>query len=167
MSDEIDQMIADVMEAEDVPLPEPVEVPTTVGPIAPLPASLPATGALFDDNELLGVACEVLNNMRSDRKQLDSLISNFVEMVFNEGDSTTASKEALVSLMANKTNMSDKMMKIVELMAKFKLKEIGDSPKAVTASQENHYHFGGTRRSFLEQIDKKMQAKKKKDKESS
>lgn len=154
MTEDIESMIAGVVEAEVEDLPEP---PQMTVPTAPTPQS--SSQPLFEDEEMLKMCGEVLSNMRNDRKQLDTLISNFVEMVFNEGDSTTASKEALVALMTAKTNMSDKQMKIVDTMAKFKLKEMASAPKSVTANQENHYHFGGTRRSFLEQINKRMKKK--------
>lgn len=159
MSEDIERMIAEVVEAEEVPAPPTVNTPA--GQLQQ-PAKANVVGPLFEDDELLSLASETLNNMRGDRKQLDTLISNFVEMVFNEGDSTTASKEALVALMVAKTNMSDKQMKLLEMIAKFKLKEMADSPKTVTV-QEN-YHFGGTRRSFLEQIDKRMKKKKNEEK---
>ena len=155
MTDDIESMIAGVVEAEIEDLPEP---PQMIVPTAATPPS--STQPLFEDEEMLKMVGETLSNMRNDRKQLDTLISNFVEMVFNEGDSTTASKEALVALMIAKTNMSDKQMKIVDTIAKFKLKEMAPAaPKSVTANQENHYHFGGTRRSFLEQINKRMKKK--------
>ena len=120
---------------------------------------------LFQDEELLGLCHEVLQNIRSDRKQIDSILCNLVEMVFNEGDSTTASKEVLASLMTTKTNTNDKMMKVVSLIAQFKLKEFdAENPKTKTlnATQENHYHFGGSRRSLLEKIEKMQKKSKKK-----
>ena len=157
MNDAIERMITEVIDAEQLPEP-----PSISAPLAGV--STTAVQPMFEDNEMLGLCAEALTNMRGDRKQMDNLISNFVEMVFNEGDSTTASKEALVALMVAKTNMNDKMMSLVELMAKFKLKEMASGPKSVTANQENHYHFG-TRRSFLEQIDRRMQQKKKKEKD--
>lgn len=154
MTQDIDQMILDVVEGESLPQPPQV--------IAPLPESRPLSSALFEDDEMLGLCAEILTNMRSDRKQIDTLIANFVEMVFNEGNSQPATKEALCGLVNTKAGMSDKMMGIVKLMASFKLKEIANAPKSVTASQENHYHFAGTRRSFLEQVEKRMKAKKEK-----
>ncbi len=164
MSDEIERMINDVIEA-DIPdvLAEPpiIEAPLVAaskGPMAALVAN-----PLFQDEELLGLCHEVLQNIRSDRKQIDSILCNLVEMVFNEGDSTTASKEVLASLMTTKTNTNDKMMKVVSLIAQFKLKEFDaenqKTNKTLNATQENHYHFGGSRRSLLEQIEK-MQKKK-------
>lgn len=153
MSEDIDQMILDVVEGAELPQPPQV--------IAPLPDSKPLSPALFEDDEMLGLCAEILTNMRSDRKQIDTLIANLVEMVFNEGNSQPATKEALVGLVNTKANMSDKMMGIVKLMASFKLKEMANAPKSVTASQENHYHFG-TRRSFLEQVEKRMKKKEKK-----
>ena len=154
MAEDIESMIAGVVEAEVEDLPEP---PQMLVPTVATPQS--SAQPLFEDEEMLKLVGETLSNMRNDRKQLDTLISNFVEMVFNEGDSTTASKEALVALMIAKTNMSDKQMKIVDTISKFKLKEMASAPKSVTANQENHYHFGGTRRSFLEQINKRMRKK--------
>lgn len=164
MSDDIERMIAEVVEAEDLPQPPAIIVPT--GPMQPIAPASAGSPELFTDDEMLGLCAEALTNMRNDRKQIDTLISNLVEMVFNEGDSTTSSKEALVSLVVSKTNMSDKMMGIAELMAKFKLKQMAAAPKTVSASQENHYHFGGTRRSFLEQIEKRMKKTKKEEKKS-
>ena len=158
MSEDIERMIIDVVEAEDQPEPERPAATEAEQTVLPSNWSQP----LFEDNELLGLSAEALTNMRNDRKQLDSLIANLVEMVFNEGDSTTSSKEALVSLMTAKTNMSDKMMSIVELMAKFKLKEIDNAAKK--AKTNENYHGVGSRRSFLEQIERQVQKKKKKDK---
>ena len=152
MAQDIEQMIADVVDGGD--LPRPAEI------VAPLQASQPLSSSLFEDDEMLGLCAEILTNMRSDRKQMDTLIANFVEMVFNEGNSQPATKEALVTLVNTKSGMSDKMMGIVKLMASFKLKEMSNTPKSVSASQENHYHFSGNRRSFLEQIEKRMKSKK-------
>jgi hypothetical protein len=160
MSEDIERMIEEVVGLEEPPAPPSVNAP--MGAVQQQPSKVHSVGPLFEDDELLSLASETLNNMRGDRKQLDTLISNFVEMVFNEGDSTTASKEALVSLMVAKTNMSDKQMKLLEMIAKFKLKEMADTPKTVTV-QEN-YHFGGSRRSFLDQIDKRIKKKKNEEK---
>lgn len=161
MSEDIERMINDVIEADILP-----ELPAATAPLVTTATNVPATTSdpIFQDEELLGLCDEVLGNIRSDRKQLDSILCNFVEMVFNEGDSTTASKEALVSMMTAKTNMNDKMMKVVSLVAQFKLKEavVPEKPKTLSATQENHYYFGGSRRSLLEKIDKMQKKNKKK-----
>jgi hypothetical protein len=161
MNQDIDQMLEAV---ENDILPAAPEVMAPLPDQRPLSASTP----MFEDDEMLGLCAEILTNMRSDRKQIDTLIANFVEMVFNEGNSQPATKEALVGLVNTKAGMSDKMMGIVKLMASFKLKEMTTTagPKSVTASQENHYHFSGTRRSFLEQLEKRMKAKKDKEKKT-
>lgn len=84
---------------------------------------------LIEDQQLLGIYAEILNDLRSDRKEIDDVLSNFVNMVFNDGDATTSSKEAIVNLIKTKTDMSDKKAKVADLMTRIKLKERDTMPK--------------------------------------
>ena len=76
---------------------------------------------IVSDEELASVYGEILNNIREDRKQIDEFIGNFADLVINEGDSTSASKEALVSLVKIKSDVADKMAKMADLMTQDKL----------------------------------------------
>ncbi len=75
------------------------------------------------DEKLLGMYEEIHSDIDKDRLQIDELLTNFVNMVINEGDSTTASKEALVKLMELKIGTADKKTKIADLMTRLKLKD--------------------------------------------
>lgn len=128
--------------------------------------SVPATqdvSNLVQDEELLGVYAEILSCIRDDRKQVSDFIDNMADMVINEGDSTTASKEALVNLVKIKTDLSDKMAKVADLMTRVKLRERDTFPKYLAAHQNNTINIGetgGSRRQLIEAINK---AKKKKE----
>lgn len=94
------------------------------------------------DEMILGVYDEVLEDIRGDRKEIDGLLANFVDMVINEGDSTTASKEALVRLMELKLETAEKKSRIADLMTRVKLKERDTykySGPHMNATQNNTY----------------------------
>jgi len=83
---------------------------------------------IISDDDLLGVYNEIMSNLRNDRTHVSDLAEKFEDMVINEGDSSTSSKEALVNLVKQKSDVQDKMTKIAELMTRIKLKQpYGDS----------------------------------------
>jgi hypothetical protein len=120
---------------------------------------------IISDEALLGIYGEILTNLREDREELSGLLSNFVEMVINEGDSTTSSKEALVNLVKIKQETADKMAKIADLMTRVKLKEKDTFPRYLAAKQENNLYLGDntTKRELLKQIERHQKAVKKKE----
>ena len=79
--------------------------------------------SIISDESLLNVYGEIMNNLRSDRNQVSELVDTFSNMVMNDGDSSTSSKEALVNLIKTKMDASDKMSKIADLMTRIKLKQ--------------------------------------------
>ena len=121
---------------------------------------------LISDEALLGVYGEVLTNIREDRLEVDQILSNFVDMVINEGDSTTSSKEALVNLLRMKMDSADKMAKIADLMTRIKVKDRDTFPRYLAASQTNTINISdnGQKRALLEAINKAAKDKKSKDK---
>src|SRR5690606_18819706 len=70
--------------------------------------------AIIENDTLLKVYDEILDNLRSDVKQASELLDNFANMVINDGDSSTASKEALVNLLKTKIEATDKMTKVAD-----------------------------------------------------
>lgn len=87
----------------------------------------PAAGdgnlSIISDETLVGVYEEILDNLRSDRDQVSGLVDTFSNMVLNDGDASTSSKEALVNLMKTKIDAADRMAKIADLMTRIKLKQ--------------------------------------------
>jgi hypothetical protein len=100
--------------------------PTKTELVQKLDRSLTPTTEVLDlisDETLLGVYDEIMSNLRIDRNHVSELAEKFEDMVVNEGDSSTSSKEALVNLVKHKTETQDKMTKIAELMTRVKLKQ--------------------------------------------
>jgi hypothetical protein len=79
--------------------------------------------SIISDCDLLGVYDEIMVNLRKDRNQVEDLIETFSNMVVNDGDSSSSSKEALVNLVKAKIDAADKMSKIADLMTRVKLKQ--------------------------------------------
>lgn len=117
---------------------------------------------IVSDDQLMGLYFEILDNIKEDRQQVSSFIDTMAEMVINDGDATSSSKEALVNLVKIKSDMTDKMSKVADLMTRVKLKEKDTFPKYLAANQNNTINIneGGSRRSLIEAINK---AKKNKD----
>jgi len=108
------------------------------------------------DADLLVIYSEILGDLRSDRKEIDTLLNNFVDMVMNEGDSSSSSKEAVVNLIKVKSDIADKKTKIADLMTTLRLKD--KSVSKLTANQTNHIHITD-KRNLLETLNniKKVQ----------
>lgn len=107
--------------------------------------------ATLTDQDLQNIYSEILDDLRSDRSEINILLNNFVEMVMNEGDSSSSSKEAVVNLVKVKSDIADKKAKIADLMTTLRLKE--KTISKVQANQTNHIHITD-KRSILETIHK-------------
>lgn len=120
--------------------------------------------ALVSDEMLLGIYGEILEEVRNDRGQVDEVLSRFLDMVMNDGDSTTSSKEAVVNLLRIKTEQADKATKIADLMTRVRLKERDTFPRYLAAQQNNTINVGSgnTKRELLNLI--KKEKKKSEDK---
>lgn len=127
--------------------------------------------AIVSDGMLLGVYEEIMGNLRNDRKEIDDVLSKFVDMVINEGDSTSSSKEALVNLIKLKTESADKMAKVADLMTRVVLKEKDTfKPYMAKSNTINIIDQGPVnKRAFLRALEKakKTPNKENKDKDES
>ncbi len=123
-------------------------------------------GALISDEQYMGVLEEIMSNIRDDRKQANELLDTFADMVLNDGDATTSSKEALVNLVKHKADLQDKMLKAATLMTQLKLKNTyAYSGPHLNAMQQNNFNLGGEAPGFNKKdlIKAINQAKKKKE----
>jgi hypothetical protein len=125
--------------------------PKPVIPVPQMNVAVPAPGQItsLNDNDLQSIYNEILDDLRSDRREIDVLLNNFVEMVMNEGDSSSASKEAVVNLVKIKNDVADKKAKIADLMTSLVIKE--KSINKLTANQTNHIHITD-KRAILESL---------------
>lgn len=116
---------------------------------------------IVEDNTLLDLYDEILDNARRDRDSVDEILVNFIDMVINDGDSSSASKEAIVNLMKIKSDTSDKMTKVADLMTRIKLKERDTFPRYLAAQQNNKVVIESSKREMIKQISKLSEGKKK------
>lgn len=110
---------------------------------------------------VLGLCAEVLDDIRKEKEQIDGLIDNFVDMVINEGDSTTSSKEALVNLVKIKTDTTNNKSKVLDLIIRIHLKEKDTFPKYLNlhAQQTNNIAGPSDKRELIKHLNK-IQKKK-------
>lgn len=114
-----------------------VSIPTGQNPV------VTDASALISDTQYLGVLNEIMTNIRDDRKQVSDYIDNMADMVINDGDATTSSKEALVNLVKIKVDLQDKMLKAADLMTRIKLKNTyAYSGPHLNAMQQNNFNIG-------------------------
>lgn len=123
-------------------------------PVIPVPpmnvaVAQPTSVSSVTENDLQNIYSEILDDLRSDRKEIDILLNNFVEMVMNEGDSSSSSKEAVVNLVKIKNDVADKKAKIADLMTSLVLKDKNISK--LQATQNNHIHITD-KRAILETL---------------
>ena len=118
---------------------------------------------IVKDDQIMGLYDEILENCRKDRGNIDDVLANFIDMVMNEGDASSASKEAIVNLMKIKSDTSDKMSKVADLMTRIKLKEKDTYPRYLAAQQNNKVVIEGSKREMIKSINK-MAARKKNEK---
>lgn len=126
----------------------------------------PKDVAIVSDEALLGVYGEIMDNLRDDRAQVSDLVDTFSNMVLNDGDTSTSSKEALVNLLKTKIEASDKMAKIADLMTRVKLKQPDTFQPWMSKGKDkggntiNIYDSGGiNRKSLMETIQKEKREK--------
>lgn len=127
----------------------------------------PQEMSIISDESLLGVYGEIMDNLRTDRDQVSNLVDTFSNMVLNDGDSTTSSKEALVNLLKTKIEASDKMAKIADLMTRIKLKQPDTYQPWMGKGKDkngptiNIYDSSGiNRKSLMERIQKEKREEK-------
>ena len=115
---------------------------------------------IVKDEQILGLYDEILDNCRKDRQGVDEVLANFLDMVMNEGESSSASKEAIVNLWKIKSDISDKMAKIADLETRIKLKEKDTYPRYLAAQQNNKVVIESSKREMIQTISKLSQRKK-------
>lgn len=125
--------------------------------------NVPEVPCIIEDDKMLNLYDEILDNCRKDRENVDEVLANFIEMVMNEGDASSASKEAIVNLIKIKSDSADKMSKVADLMTRIKLKERDTFPRYLAAQQNNKVVIegNGSKREMLKTINKMTEKKKK------
>lgn len=120
----------------------------------------PEKECIIKDDQILGLYDEILTNCRKDKESIQEVLTNFLDMVMNEGDATPASKEAIVNLIKISTDTNDKMAKVADLMTRIKLKEKDTYPRYLAAQQNNKVVIEGSKREMIKNMNKLVQRKK-------
>ena len=102
-----------------------------------IPANDPKS-ELIKAEQIVGMCQQIAADIESEKNEITDTFNNFAEMVFNAGDATSASKEALVNLLKLRSDMVDKKARLAEMMLKVFMK---DGVKNVTAHQHNDIHI--------------------------
>ena len=97
--------------------------------------------ALISDDTILSYYEEAMGCIKEDRTEADKRYLEFAEMVLNEGDPSSASKEALVNLLKLKSEGVNQMIKILDLWTRMKLKERTTSSQFHSYQQNNKYEL--------------------------
>ena len=103
--------------------------------------------ALIEPEQIVNLVQTVMTDIDKEKIEIQEAYVNFAEMVFNAGDATSASKEALVNLLKLKSDLVDKKTRMLEMMMKVYKTE---GPKNVTVRQDNDFHVHDKRRLFNE-----------------
>lgn len=121
---------------------------------------IPEKECIVKDEEVLDLYEEILQNCRKDRENVSEVLTNFLDMVMNDGDASSASKEAIVNLLKINSDVNDKMAKIADLRTRIKLKEKDTYPRYLAAQQNNKVVIEGSKREMIKTINKLAQRKK-------
>lgn len=121
-----------------------------------LPAETEPKFELVKHEQLTEFYTEVLNDIRDDRKEIDEVLKHFLDMITNDGDATTASKEAVVNLLKLKSESADKKTRVVDLLMRAFLKERDTFPRYLAAHQHNEIKIesSGSKRQLLKAYQK-------------
>jgi hypothetical protein len=114
---------------------------------------------LVQNEQMIDLYNEILGQCREDRKDADGAFKTFLDMVVNDGDATSSSKEAMVQLLRVRVEATDKMTKVMDLLMRYVLKERDTFPKFLSVNQENNITNNTkttktNRRSLLEKLAK-------------
>lgn len=114
---------------------------------------------LVSDELLMSLYIELLTEIKNDRIEVDNLLQNFTDMVFNGGDVTSSSKESVVNLAKIKSDILDKKTKVADLLTSLKIKQKNQLKSTTNGSTPININ----RRSIIEAL----QEEKKKIEETS
>ena len=119
---------------------------------------IPEKECIVKDEEVLDLYDEILQNCRKDHENVSEVLTNFLDMVMNDGDASSASKEAIVNLLKINSDVNDKMAKIADLRTRIKLKEKDTYPRYLAAQQNNKVVIEGSKREMIKTINKLAQS---------
>jgi len=113
--------------------------------------------AIIEAEELKAMYDDIISGLKVEKEEIQGIQDKFEDMVMNDGDASSSSKEALVNLIKIKSDISDKMIKVADLKTRIVLKEKNTFPPYLAANQTNNTYINNavpTRRQTIEAIEK-------------
>lgn len=100
---------------------------------------------------LESLSSNILDDIKNSCEQVDDVLRTFLDMVVNEGDASSSSKEALVNLIKIKSDFADKKIKVLDLSMRAYLRDRDTFPKYLSATQNNITIKGNNLRDILQE----------------
>lgn len=109
---------------------------------------------LVKHKQLTELYGEILDDIRADRKEIDEVFTTYQELAINGGESNSATKELIGTLLRLKSETADKKTKVMELLLRAYLKEQDNGfPRYLNAHQQNTINIdSNSKRNFLKTI---------------
>lgn len=115
---------------------------------------------LVTNEEMVDMYKKIINHCEEDRQEANSLFQDLKDMVINDGDASHSTKEAMIQAFRIRCESTDKETKVMDLLMRYILKDRDTFPRYLAANQENNIIFkGGSKRSFLEKLEKQKARK--------
>ena len=112
----------------------------------PAAAALAATveKPLVSDEKIVGLFDETLAEIDKDRVQAEERYLQISDFVVNSGDSSSASKEAMVNLLKIKNETLNQKIKVLDLWTRLKMKDRVTSSQVYAYQQNNKFETAST-----------------------
>lgn len=151
MKIEIEPEIEDILRPSELPIPS-----MNVG----LPSERTEDKPIVSNDDMAVMYKKIFAYCEEDRTDAGELFNVLKDMVINDGDASHSTKEAMIQALRIRMESSDKMTKVMELLMRYILKDRDTFPRYLAANQENNIIFkGGSKRSFLEKLEKNKSRK--------
>ncbi len=143
---ELEPEVEDVLRPSELPIPS-----MNVGGIAPQKEETP----VVTNDQMVDMYKKIFDHCEEGRKDAGELYEVLKDMVVNDGDASHSTKEAMIQALRLKCEAADKETKVMDLLMRYILKDRDTFPRYLAANQENNIIFkGGSKRSFLEKLEK-------------
>lgn len=148
---ELEPEIEDVLRPSELPVPS-----MNVG----LPQNVKEENPVVTNDDMIEMYKKIFSFVEEDRKESGELFETLKDMAINDGDASHSTKEAMIQALRIKVESSDKATKVMDLLMRYILKDRDTFPRYLAANQENNIIFkGGSKRSFLEKLEKQKSRK--------
>src|SRR4051812_34274849 len=92
---------------------------------------------VVDNSKMVKIYEEILQYCKEDRIEADSAYKTFMEMVMNEGESSSSAKELIGQLLRLKHETTNNMVKVMDLLMRVILKGTDTYKPYLNQHQEN------------------------------